>query len=108
MISALDAAGTSLFLQVDLESPDTVEHFSTHALLDSGATGSFIDHDFVREKGLTTYKLSCPIAVINVNRTANEAGRISKVVDTVLHYCTHSKHVLLAVTSLGKQNLLLG
>jgi len=38
----------------------------------------------------------------------NEAGQISKVVDIVLHYKTHSERMLLAVSNLGKQSMILG
>ena len=38
----------------------------------------------------------------------NEAGQISEVVDVVLRYKTHSERMLLAVSELGKQNLILG
>jgi len=38
----------------------------------------------------------------------NEAGQISKVVDVVLRYKTHSERTLLTVSSLGKQNMILG
>jgi len=38
----------------------------------------------------------------------NEAGWISEVVDIVLHYKTHSERTLLAVSSLRKQNMILG
>jgi len=46
--------------------------------------------------------------VYNVNSSPNEAGWISEVVDVVLHYKTHSERMLLTVSSLGKQNMILG
>jgi len=46
-ISALDARGTSLLLPVEIGTTDTSELHSVKALLDSRATGSFIDRDFV-------------------------------------------------------------
>jgi len=46
--------------------------------------------------------------VYNVDGSPNEAGQISEVVDVVLRYKTHSKRMLLAVSSLGKQNMILG
>jgi len=107
-ISALDARGTSLFLPVEIGTTDTSELHSIKALLDSGATGSFIDRDFVRSKGMNTQTLSCNIPVFNVDGSPNEAGQISEVVDILLHYKTHSKRMLLAVSRLGKQSLILG
>ena len=84
------------------------ELYSVEALLDSGATGSLIDRDFVRAKGINTWTLSHNIPVFNVNGSPNEAGQISEVVNVVLHYKTHSERMLLAVSGLGKQNLILG
>jgi len=107
-ISALDARGTSLLLPVEIRTTDTSELHSVKALLDSGATGSFIDRDFVRLKKMNTRTLSWNILVFNVDGSPNEAGQITEVVDVVLHYKTHSERMLLAVSGLGKQSLILG
>jgi len=104
-ISALDARGTSLLLPVEIGTTDTSELYSVKALLDSRATGSFIDRDFVHSKEMNTQTLSRNIPVFNVDGSPNEAGRISEVVDVVLQYKTHSERMLLAVSGLGKQSL---
>ena len=46
------------------------------ALIDSGATGNFIDFRAVLKHRLGTKKLDVPIAVHNVDRTVNKAGYI--------------------------------
>ena len=46
-------------------------------------------------------KISWPIAVFNVNGTANEASQILEVVNVVLWYIIHLE-MLLVVFSLGK------
>ena len=107
-ISALDARGTSLLLPVEIGTTNTSELHSVKALLNSGATGSFIDRDFVRSKGINTRTLSRNIPVFNVDSSPNEAGQISEVVNVLLRYKTHSKKMLLAVSGLGKQSLILG
>jgi len=107
-ISTLDARGTSLLLPVEIGTTDTSELYSIEALLDCGATGSLIDRDFVCLKGMNTWTLSHNIPVFNVNGSPNKAGQISEVVDVVLCYKTHSERMLLAVSRLGKQNLILG
>jgi len=84
------------------------ELHSVKALLDCGATGSLIDRNFVCSRGMNTQTLSRNISVFNVDGSPNEAGQISEVVDVVLHYKTHSKRMLLAVSGLGKQSLILG
>ena len=77
-------------------------------LLDSGATDNFIDKDFVRTKGISTQNISRPIPVFNVDGSSNKAGQISKVVDIVLYYKTHSERMLLTIANLGKQSIILG
>jgi len=107
-ISALDARGTSLLLPVEIRTTDMSKLHSVKALLDCRATGSLIDRDFVRLKGMNTRTLSHNILVFNIDGFPNEAGQISEVVDVVLRYKTHSKRMLLAVSGLRKQNLILG
>jgi len=107
-ISALDARGTSLLLPVEIGTTDTSELHSVKVLLDSGATGSFIDRDFICSKGINTQTLSCNILVFNVDGSPNEAEQISEVVDVLLRYKTHSERMLLAISRLGKQSLILG
>jgi len=86
---------------------DTSKLHSVKALLDCEATRSFIDRDFVHSKGMNTWTLSRNIPVFNVDGSPNEAGQISEVIDVVLWYKTHSKRMLLAISRLGKQNLIL-
>jgi len=107
-VNTLDTRGTSIILPIEVSTTDTSEVYSVKALLDSGAMGNFIDRDFVRTKGINTQSISRPIPVYNVNSSSNEASRISEVVDVVLHYKTHSERTLLTVSSLGKQNMILG
>jgi len=57
---------------------------------------------------MNTQTLLHNIPVFNVDGSSNEAGQISKVVNVVLRYKTHSERILLAVSRLRKQNLILG
>jgi len=108
LVSALNAQGTSLLLPVEIGTTDTSELYSVKALLDCRATGSFIDRDFVRLKGMNTWTLLRNISVFNVDGSPNKAEQITEVVDVVLRYKTHSERMLLAVSRLGKQSLILG
>jgi len=76
--------------------------------LDSRATGSFIDRDFICSKGINTWTLSCNILVFNVNGSPNKAEQISKIIDILFCYKTHSKRMLLVISRLRKQSLILG
>jgi hypothetical protein len=95
-------------LLIHLKMTDTMEEAATEAMVDTGATGDFIDQDFVNRTGLPTCKLVQPIPVYNVDGTPIQAGSINEVVDMVMSYNGHSKHILLAVTWLGKQSMILG
>jgi len=97
-----------IVLSIEISTTNTSKVHSVKALLDSGATGSLIDKDFVCTKGISTWSISRPILVYNVDGSPNEAGQISKVVDVVLCYKTHSKRTLLSVFSLRKQSMILG
>ena len=59
---------------------------SMTALLDSGATGMFIDREYVKKNGFTTRALSNPILIRNVDGTPNEAGSITDIVELNLRY----------------------
>ena len=107
-IAATSPGPTSLYLRVEIESTETQRKQGVRALVDCGATGLFIDREYVSSNRIPTKKLSRPIPVFNVDGTANENGSISEVVDLVLRYENHSERALFSVTGLGKQNLILG
>ncbi|KNZ76091.1 hypothetical protein J132_00245 [Termitomyces sp. J132] len=49
-----------------------------------------------------------PIPIYNIDRMPNEASTINSVVDLVLHYWNHVQCAIFAVTSLGRQDMILG
>ena len=107
-IIASTPGSNSLHLPVSIETIDTHERHSLRALLDCGATGMFLDVGFVRANRITEKPLQVPIPVLNVDGTPNEAGSIKSVVEVVLRYKDHSERAYFAVTSLGRQKMLLG
>src|SRR6266567_1979375 len=94
-------------IPAQLRTTDMIELATTEAMVDTGATGDFIDQDFIDHSKLPTQKLSQPVPVYNVDGTLNEAGSIDKVVDVIMTYNGHSERIL-AVTRLGKQSMILG
>jgi len=108
VIRSLKLDAKCIMLPIHLKTSDTTEETSTEAMVDTGATGDFIDQDFVARAKLPTRKLSQPIPVYNVDGTLNEARSICEVVDMIMTYDRHSERILLAVTRLGKQSMLLG
>src|SRR5882724_3502128 len=81
---------------------------SVEALIDSGATGMFIDIEFIRSKNIRTHQLHRAIPVYNVDGTPNEAGHITKVVDLIVQYRDHSEWVTFHVMGIGQTTTILG
>jgi len=100
VIASAEDGLTPLKLKVELETTNTGEVKSVNSFVDSRA--------YAKSNRLHTWKLSEPIPVYNVDRTLNEAGSITEVVDLILRYWNHSKWTLFTVTGLGKQKLILG
>jgi hypothetical protein len=98
----------SLQLSVQIQTTDTRQTFGTRALLNSGATGLFVDSDFVKRNRINTKRLTHPIPVNNVDGTTNESGPIREVADLVLSYDGHTERTVFAVTGIGSQDIIIG
>jgi hypothetical protein len=57
-IGAAEVGPNSLYLRVEIESTDTQRKYGVRALVDSGATGLFIDREYVKSNQILTMKLS--------------------------------------------------
>jgi len=66
-----------VWLKVGLEKLESHEGVVVKALLDSGATGLFMDTTFAKEKGFKIEKLKKPLLVRNVDRMTNVGGAIT-------------------------------
>ena len=82
-VMASTPSADSLNLKVEIQTTDTAEVKGLTALLDSGATGLFIDNDFAVNEKLTMHSLSHPTPVYNVDGTPN-GGAIWNIVDVIL------------------------
>ena len=60
-----------------LEKLENHEGIAVKALLDSGATGLFMDTAFAKEKGFKMEKLKNPLLIRNVDGIANMGGAIT-------------------------------
>src|SRR5467141_3507139 len=78
-----------------------------NALIDSGATGQFINVDYVRSKNLNTQRLPRAIPVYNVDGTLNDAGYITEVVDLMVHHGDHSERATFHVMGIGRTTIIL-
>ena len=77
--NTLNAYGTFIILPIEISTTDTSEVHSIKMLLDSGATGSFIDKDFVHTKDISTQSISYPIPVY-VRATRVELREIPQLI----------------------------
>ena len=78
------------------------------ALLDSGATGLFMDTTFAKEKRFKMEKLKKPLLVRNVDGTANAEGAITHQVECNMFFKGHMERARMDVYNLGKTELILG
>src|SRR5258707_15746404 len=86
----------SLNIQVELTSLPSLASVSMSALLDSGATGMFINRSFVQKHQLETTPLPQPVLICNVDGSPNENGSVMEEVHVILHFGCHSKRAHLA------------
>ena len=108
IIAATEETPTLLKLKVKIETMDTAEKKSVTSLVDCRPTGEFIDQHYAKSNRFNLVKLSQPIPIYNVDGTPNEAGSITEVVNLILQYKNHLKRTTFAISSLGKQKLILG
>src|SRR5258708_29257000 len=92
----------SLNIQVELTSHTSLASVSMSMLLDSRATGMFINQSFMQKHQLETTLLPQPILMCNVDGSPNENGSVTEEVHITLSFGHHSKRAHLAVPSLRK------
>src|SRR5258708_135924 len=98
----------SLNIQVGLTSLTSLASVSTSMLLDSGATGMFINQNFMQKHQLETTLLPQPILMHNVDGSPNENGSVTEEVHITLRFRHHSKRAHLVVATLGQQTVIIG
>jgi len=60
-----------VWMKVGLEKLESYEGIAVKALVDSGATGLFMDTAFVKEKGFRMERMKKPLLVKNVDGSVN-------------------------------------
>src|SRR6266481_1662133 len=94
-------------MSVELRTTTSLHSISTSALLDSGATGMFVNRAFAQKHKLETCPLPNPVPVHNVNGTPNENRSITEEVEVILQYGQHMEKACLAVTNLRWQTIII-
>src|SRR5260370_41055592 len=77
-------------------------------LLDSRATGMFINRSFVQKHQLETTPLPQPVLVHNIDGSPNENRSVMEEVHVTLRFRRHSERAHLAVANLGQQTVIIG
>jgi len=94
-------------MKVGLEKLESHEGVAVKALLDSGATGLFMDMTFVREKGFKMERMKNPLLVKNVDGTVNVGEAITHQVECNMFFKGHVERVRMDVCNLGKTEVIL-
>jgi len=95
-------------MKVGLEELESHEGVVVKALLDSGATGLFMDTTFAREKGFKMERMKNPLLVKNVDGTVNAGGAITHQVKCNMFFKGHVERVRMDMCNLGKTEVILG
>jgi len=95
-------------MKVELEKLESHKGVAIKALLDSGATGLFMDTTFAREKGFKMERMKNPLLVKNVDETVNAGGAITHQVGCNMFFKGHVERVRMDICNLGKTEVILG
>jgi len=78
------------------------------ALLDSGATGMFMDKKMAAKHGFRLQKLERPVVVRNVDGTNNSRKAITYQVEVNMYYRSYVERIRMDMCNLEKTNMILG
>jgi len=98
----------AVWMKVGLEKVDTHEGITVDVLLDSGATGLFMNKEFVEKNGFRMEKLERLVKVMNVDGTHNKGGDIMHKVMCNIYYRGHRERARFDVCNLGRTEVILG
>ena len=95
-------------MRVGLEKLENHKGVVVRVLLDSGATGLFMDITFAQEKRFKREKLKKPLLVRNVDGMVNVGEAIIYQVEYNIFFKGHVERARMDVYNLGKTEVILG
>ena len=95
-------------MNIGIEKLDIHEGVIVKALLDSGATGMFMDKRTAARHGFTLQKLERSTIVRNVDGTNNSRGAITHQIEANVYYKGHVERMRMDICDLGKTEVILG
>jgi len=96
-----------VWMSIGVEKLDMHEGVTIKALLDSGATGMFMDKRIVARHGFKLKKLERPIMVRNMDGTNNSGGAIMHQVECNVYYKGHVERIRIDMCNLEKTEVIL-
>jgi len=96
-----------VWIRVGLEKLENHKGVAVRALLDSGATGLFMDMTFVQEKGFKIEKLKKPLLVRNIDGTVNAEGAIMYQLKCNIFFKEHVEKARMDICNLEKTEVIL-
>jgi len=97
-----------VWLNIGVEKIDMHEGIVIKALLDSGATGMFMDRQMAARHGFKLQKLERPLVIRNVDSMNNSRGAIIHQVKCNVFYKGHMERMRMDMCDLGKIEVILG
>jgi len=97
-----------VWLNIGVEKIDMHEGIMIKALLDSSATGMFMDRQVAARHGFKLQKLERLIVVRNIDGTNNSRGAIMHQVECNVFYKGHMEKMKMDMCDLGKTEVILG
>lgn len=95
-------------ISLQIKTTDSESIYKVNALLDSGATGLYIDKGFVDKHGLTTHELQQPLRVYNADGSHNSNGVITHEVQLQFTVQGHTSKNWFYVTDLAGKAIIVG
>ena len=93
-------------MNIGVEKLDTHKGVTIKVLLDSSATGMFMNRKMAARHGFKLQKLERPIAVRNVNGTNNSRGAITYQIEVNV-YKNYMERMRIDICNLGKTEIIL-
>jgi len=97
-----------VWLNIGVEKIDMHEDIMIKALLNSDATGMFMDKQTMAKHRFKLQKLERAIAIRNVDSTNNSGGAITHQVECNVYYKGHMERMRMDMCNLGKTEVILG
>ena len=96
-----------VWLNIGVEKIDMHKGITVEALLDSGATGIFMNKKIAAKHGFRLQKLERPVMVRNVDRTNNSGGAIIHQMEVDMYYKSHVERMRMDVCNLERTDIIL-